>query len=102
MATDTTNQPLQEDGEPQVAAYVPISGPTSLGQTEAMTSSKWNGASTTTLEISGSLGQSGLSNRVKNISNQAPMEQVTVDPSRKPFYSNPSGIILIDGRVQHP
>jgi hypothetical protein len=97
-----TNQPLQRDGGQQVAAYVSNSGPPSSSKIDATTRSKWNGASTTTLEVSGSLEQSGLSNRVRNISNQAPMEQVTVDPSRKPFYSNPSGIILIDGRVQDP
>jgi hypothetical protein len=54
------------------------------------------------LEIWESVKHPGLSNRVRNISNQPPMEKVTVDPSRKPFYSNPSGIILIDGRVQNP
>jgi hypothetical protein len=73
-----------------------------LGQIEATTRRKWNGASTTMLEIWESVKHPGLSNRVRNISNQPPMEKVTVDPSRKPFYSNPSGIILIDGRVQNP
>ena len=99
MQRDNTdlNQPLQRDGGQQVAAYVSNSGPSSSGKIDATTSS-----TTTTLEISGSLEQPGLSNRVRNISNQPPIEKVTVDPSRKSFYSNPPGIILINGRVQNP
>jgi hypothetical protein len=96
------NQPPQEDGEPQVAAYVPNSGPTPLGQIKAATRRKWNRASTTMLEIWESVEHPGLSNRIRNIFNQGLREEVTLDPSRKPFYSNPSGNILIGSRVQDP
>jgi hypothetical protein len=54
------------------------------------------------LEIWESVEHPGLSNRVRNIVNQGLGEEVTLDPSRKPFYSNPSGIILIGSRVQDP